>query len=158
MFSFLKKNNDSGKRNEIVKKLKKRYGTDCQFINRIEYEENNLIVLICDYNPLIQINIFHVSSNSVSTLKAVYYEEEKKIHICDIICYSNNKGFGSILMKELINYAVGLKCKLVSGYLAKVDIDDHKDRLFHFYNKFGFKIVEKKDAGNLIYDITLQLT
>lgn len=60
-----------------------------------------------------------------------------------------SQGYGSIVMEQLIKYAKCLKAPYISGELSPVDIgtgddDDTKcknrERLFHFYSKFGFSI------------------
>lgn len=52
-----------------------------------------------------------------------------------------NKGYGSRLMEELLEYAKDNNFVGIEGNLSKEDLD-HKDRLHHFYRKFGFIITE----------------
>lgn len=58
-----------------------------------------------------------------------------------------NKGYGSIMMEVLINYAKSLAFNIeyISGFLSFVDTADeeHNQRLRHFYSKFGFTIDDK---------------
>lgn len=87
---------------------------------------------------------------------AVYNDEPaflRNIYIDDFTVNDRwqNKGYGSIVMEQLIKYAKYLKVSYISGELSFVDIgtgDDDKtkrknrERLYHFYPKFGFEIDE----------------
>lgn len=64
----------------------------------------------------------------------------EKMYIEDIQIYSEC-GCGSILMQELIDEAKHLGIKTIIGDLSIVDLDDHKERLLHFYKKFNFEII-----------------
>ncbi|MGN1303505.1 MAG: GNAT family N-acetyltransferase [Oscillospiraceae bacterium] len=78
-------------------------------------------------------------------------ESDSTILIGDIIHDSerkHNKGYGSAMMSKLIEYATENGYSRLYGNLSDVDLD-HKDRLYHFYKKFGFEITEypkKKDC------------
>lgn len=50
------------------------------------------------------------------------------------------KGYGSELMKIVLEYSEKKKIKKVTGKLSVVDYD-HKEMLFHFYEKLGFNII-----------------
>lgn len=77
----------------------------------------------------------------------------RNIFIDDFICEPTyrDRGYGTLLMNELIQYAKKLKVQYISGKLSFVDIginddDDRykekRERLYHFYPKFGFVIYE----------------
>lgn len=77
----------------------------------------------------------------------IYGNGGNRIHIYDFLLplEYRNKGFGSILMKELINFArvEGIKC--INGELGKSDLCDssdlnHRSRILHFYRKHQFII------------------
>lgn len=86
--------------------------------------------------------------------RAIYNDNPiflRNIYIDDFIVDTlwQNQGYGSIVMEQLIKYAKCLKAPYISGELSPVDIgtsddDDPKrknrERLFHFYSKFGFSI------------------
>lgn len=80
---------------------------------------------------------------------------ENELYIVDFKDFSNgrfvNKGIGSIMMSLLIEYAKLHHYNSIVGKLITLDRDDHKDRLHHFYNKFGFKIEEFKDNSDCFY-------
>lgn len=79
----------------------------------------------------------------------------KLISIGDITCKKNNKGYGSSLMAKLIEFAKVNGFKGIEGWLSHVDFN-HKERLYHFYRKFGFDIISN-DEGMRFADIKLQL-
>lgn len=91
------------------------------------------------------------------------------IFIDDFICDKDNqnRGYGSIIMKTLIKYAKELNVNYISGELSFVDIGtsendtkhrNNRERLYHFYPKFGFVIQEKNFAnGGSIKTIRLNL-
>lgn len=71
-------------------------------------------------------------------------ESENTLLIGDIIHNNEkkyNKGYGSAMMEKLISYAKEKGYSRLYGNLSDVDIC-HKDRLYHFYGKFGFTITE----------------
>ena len=71
-------------------------------------------------------------------------ESDSTILIGDIIHDNQknyNKGYGSAMMQKLIEYAKENGYSRIYGNLSDVDIG-HKDRLYHFYEKFGFEITE----------------
>lgn len=85
---------------------------------------------------------------------AVYDDKEaflRNIHIIDFTVNDKcqNQGYGSIVMEQLIKYAKHLNVSYISGELSFVDVgasdDDetkreNRERLYHFYPKFGFVI------------------
>ena len=77
-------------------------------------------------------------------------ENPTTIFIGDIVCDNDrdiNKGYGSQMMTKLIAYAEKNGFKRIWGNLSNVDMD-HKERLYHFYEKFGFDIEEYEEARN----------
>lgn len=91
----------------------------------------------------------------------------KNIFIDDFICESayRDRGYGTLLMNELIQYAKKLKVQYISGELSFVDIgkndeDDSckekRERLYHFYPKFGF-IIEEYERSNGTIGKTIKL-
>jgi len=66
-------------------------------------------------------------------------KESKSIKICNIHSEKKNKGYGSLMMRKLIEFAEQKDLMYIDGWLSRVDYD-HKERLLHFYQKFGFEI------------------
>ena len=83
--------------------------------------------------------VANINGKKISSMKCVV--EEKAILIGDIEPFRNhkdfNKGYGTMMMNELLSYAKQNNINEVYGYLSDVD---HKERLLHFYTKFGFEI------------------
>ena len=80
-------------------------------------------------------------------------ESTSTILICDIVNSDSlpvNCGYGTQMMKELIQYAREHGFSHIYGNLSLVDYD-HKDRLFHFYQKFGFKITIYPEPQGLMF-------
>ena len=82
---------------------------------------------------------------------------ENEIHINDIKPYHKNKrnkyvnkGYGSKLMSALLDYAKKNGIAEITGDLSIVDLD-HKKRLHHFYQKFGFKITTFAELNGCYY-------
>lgn len=73
--------------------------------------------------------------------------------------YYINKGFGSLIMNELIRYSKSLDVYYISGDLSSVDIGENdndfskkenRERLYHFYSKFGFEIYDEANSKDII--------
>ena len=100
---------------------------------------------------LLMIQCF-VKHKMVSKLQCVI-ESDRSILIGDIIHTQNrnyNKGYGSLMMKKLIEYTKENGYTLIHGNLSLVDAD-HKGRLYHFYEKFGFIITEFPEPKDCYY-------
>lgn len=90
----------------------------------------------------------------IATMTVLKYVSDNYLKIGDISEFSNskyiNKGIGSMMMKELLSYAESNNYQEIRGELSIVD-NDHKDRLHHFYQKFGFEITETNNRNDCIY-------
>lgn len=102
--------------------------------------------------PLILFTVF-VNNKPIYKMNCML-EDENRIMIGDIvpanpqsIFRQENRGYGSLLMEELLLYAKENNIKELYGNLATVDID-HKDRLIHYYKKFGFEVNLFKESKN----------
>lgn len=82
-------------------------------------------------------------------------DENRQIKIGDITCKKNNRGYGSLMMEKLIDFAKANKFDVITGWLSYVD-KEHEKRLYHFYRKFGFEIIPN-DEGMRFADIILKL-
>ena len=63
------------------------------------------------------------------------------LHIDDVLMRTNDIGNGSIAMEGLLFYAKLNNIEMITGDLSSVD-DDHKSRRDHYYEKFGFEVLE----------------
>lgn len=70
-----------------------------------------------------------------------------------------NKGYGTLIMNELIRYSQILDVYYISGDLSSVDIGENdtdlknkenRERLYHFYPKFGFIIYDEANSKDII--------
>lgn len=100
-------------------------------------KENRAIVKC---NPPVLIIVVSKGEKILGKMDCVIKEEINGITISDITCSKNNKEYGSLMMKTLVEFAKDGQYDYIDGWLSKSDLD-HKDRLLHFYRKFGFKII-----------------
>ena len=92
-----------------------------------------------------------INGHRLGMVKCVIQNQELKITDIEIFDEEyKNKGYGSELMKRLLEYSEKRKIKKIIGELSKVD-DDHKEMLFHFYKKFGFDITLYNELKNNFY-------
>lgn len=91
---------------------------------------------------------------TVCRANLVHYVPEKRILIGDIEAFVENKGYGSTMLKNIIELATGIGAQEIIGNLASTDID-HFDKLKHFYNKHGFEVTmfDGDDSGAIKYRI-----
>lgn len=80
---------------------------------------------------------------------------ESHIHIEDILMKHNNVGNGSIAMRALLLYAKLNGIATITGYLSSID-NDHKERINHYYTKFGFKVSKSSIAKKMEDNICLE--
>ena len=80
--------------------------------------------------------------------------------LADIIPFSKekyySKGYGTMMMNELFDYAKNNQINSIVGNLSIVD-EDHKDRLHAFYRKNGFDIIEYSENKNCYYGKVVKL-
>ena len=65
------------------------------------------------------------------------------------------KGYGSIMMTELLKYASQIGVHTIRGNLSLVDIGD-KNRLHAFYKKHGFEVIEYNKPVGLFYGMIMK--
>lgn len=76
------------------------------------------------------------------------------LYLQDIHISSINKGYGSILLSILLEEIKNNKefenIKYIYGGLSSIDMNDHKDRLIHFYQKndYTIKLYDKPSVKN----------
>ncbi len=61
-----------------------------------------------------------------------------------------NKGYGSMMLNKLFEYAKNNGIATICGNLSIVDLD-HKNRLHHFYEKHGFEIILHEEPHDMYY-------
>ena len=100
--------------------------------------------------------------NALSQKSEVYMNvEHDNDHIgiidLNIARFEANQGYGTMLMSELLRYAKMHKVTRISGWLSFIDLDDHPERLQHFYRKFGFTITDIVSADGNVHEKRIEL-
>lgn len=72
----------------------------------------------------------------------MFIRHEKEYLFITDIQVEINQGMGTLLMEELFKYAKMSNVGMVVGNLERRDLEDHGERLIHFYHKFGFVITD----------------
>ncbi|WP_096435008.1 GNAT family N-acetyltransferase [Alteribacter populi] len=82
------------------------------------------------------------------------YTDQNTIHIDDIRG-EKNRGFGSVCIRHLKDYAQEQNIQYLVGDIAKRDWD-HVDRLVHFYEKHHFQVTlhPVQKSGKIIWNPT----
>ncbi|GMK39057.1 hypothetical protein PCCS19_21110 [Paenibacillus sp. CCS19] len=80
------------------------------------------------------------------------FQEEQRIEIADIRIEGAhvNRGYGSIVMNEILKLAHQLGIKFIDGWISGVDWG-HIERSAHFYRKFGFDVELNEGAGKILW-------
>ncbi|NRF96177.1 hypothetical protein HQN89_35990 [Paenibacillus frigoriresistens] len=80
------------------------------------------------------------------------YHEAQHIQIADIRIEGAqvNRGYGSIVMSEILKLAHQLESKFIDGWISGVDWG-HIDRSAHFYRKFGFDVELNEGSGKILW-------
>lgn len=74
------------------------------------------------------------------------------VEIIDWNCTTPNIGYGSILMKHLLNFLRASGVRHVYGSINYTDFG-HEDKLRHFYTKFGFQITDYEKSRSIHLDL-----
>lgn len=126
----------------------------------IKQAKNQELVLIyrttqlIDTDPDIYAYVFPKDTDTKLHLAVyVFYEVEKKeFFIADIHIHFKdyNKGYGSLLMEQLLNIAKKENIKVITGNISSIDWN-HFERIRHFYQKYGFSVEldYKKRSGKI---------
>jgi GNAT superfamily N-acetyltransferase len=80
------------------------------------------------------------------------FQEEQHIQITDIRIEGAhvNRGYGSIVMNEILKLAHQLDIKFIDGWISGVDWS-HIERSAHFYRKFGFDVELNEGSGKILW-------
>lgn len=87
-------------------------------------------------------------SSSIARMRLVIDPKKSELLIGDFESDIENKGYGSILLQNVIKLAKMIGLKQITGNLAAVD-SDHFDKLRYLYEKFGFKVNIRGDQGTI---------
>lgn len=89
------------------------------------------------------------SSSQVASIKTIYDSDNKELVICDFISNVENRGFGSILLRNIIELGEQFDCKTITGKLSSVDYY-HFGKLKYLYEKFNFEVNISGESGTII--------
>jgi ribosomal protein S18 acetylase RimI-like enzyme len=83
-------------------------------------------------------------------INLIFDEDEMKIADIQVLGEENfNKGYGSLLLQESIEYAKRRGVKKITGDIAS-DNDKHYERQIAFYTKNGLKILDDKKSIEML--------
>lgn len=118
---------------------------------QIATTKKNVLVLLAIKEYPFQIEVFdlitlHYSFNRVLVLWG--YKRDKSFFIQDIQG-GQSLGHGELAIDYLIKHAKNKHYESITGELAECDVKDHKERLIHFYTKFGFILQFQNREGSI---------
>ena len=88
----------------------------------------------------------------VAHMRLVVDMEKSELLLGDFESRIENKGYGSILLRNLIKFAEELDITRINGNLSSTD-RDHFDKLEHLYSKYGFKVKILGNSGTILLEI-----
>ncbi len=117
----------------------------------MHYDEAYIKIMVW---PILEYN---TNSKPELKLEAKFSNNLKTINIEDITVapINTDKGLGSHAMQKLIEIAQSKNYKEIIGELEYGDLDNHRERLMHFYEKYGFKI--RMNSDNMYGRIKLDI-
>lgn len=114
--------------------------------------KKSVYVWIESYESLVFIKL-SINGVQISRMQCVKYPDGS-ILIGDIDPFRRKrdygKGYGSMMMEELLKYSHKNGVHTITGNLSIVD-SDHKERLHAFYRKHGFEVIQYSTPKNLYY-------
>lgn len=91
-------------------------------------------------------------SSWVARMKLIYNPTKSNLFIGDFESDIENKGYGSILLRNVIKLAKQLGCNTITGNLSPAD-SDHFDKLRYLYEKYGFEVKVSGDSGAILHQV-----
>ena len=85
----------------------------------------------------------------VTHMRLVIDMEKSELLLGDFESRIENKGYGSILLRNLIKLAELLEINTITGNLSAVDSGGF-DKLNYLYSKYGFEVSIKGNSGTII--------
>jgi len=116
------------------------------YFSRYWIEDNKITIRVDELETSMKINI----SNDYATILFATIENNI-ILLCDIQMSLNfrNRGIGTFMLDVLKHIATKNKIKKITGHLSYSDMNDHGDRLQHFYTKNVFLIGKNTSSEEL---------
>lgn len=85
----------------------------------------------------------------VAHMRLVINMEKAELLIGDFESRIENKGYGSILLSNLMKLAGMLDIKVINGNLSSVD-SGHFNKLRYIYEKHGFEVYIRGESGTIV--------
>jgi len=92
------------------------------------------------------------NSTSIARARLVIDPKKSELFIGDYESDIENKGYGSILLRNVIELARTINISRITGNLSAVD-SDHFDKLEHLYSKYGFKVNILGKTGTILLEL-----
>ncbi len=92
------------------------------------------------------------SSTSIARARLVIDPKKSELFIGDFESDIENKGYGSILLRNVIELARTINVSRITGNLSAVD-SDHFDKLKYLYSKHGFKVNISEKTGTILLEL-----
>lgn len=86
--------------------------------------------------------------STIARMRLVVIPERSELFIGDFTSDIENKGYGNILLRNVIKLAELLESRAITGNLSAAD-SDHFDKLRHIYEKFGFEVNIQGKEGTI---------
>ncbi|MET3730229.1 GNAT superfamily N-acetyltransferase [Fictibacillus halophilus] len=148
VYSVVKiKNLDEELRKEIKKIEENR---ENNLLNILHKKEEKIIVYRTIFDTDEKYGIFFIDLKVINKRGIVLnrirlsanYSSEEHIELCDIEVFGENsgRGYGSILLNSLIQFAKENKVKKITGWISYADLN-HFDKLDLFYKKNNFNVL-----------------
>ncbi|WP_018392489.1 N-acetyltransferase [Bacillus sp. 37MA] len=125
----------------------------------VQREEDTVIIFNRDdMEPeFILIKALIIPEERVSIERAhlhAYQDENGKLILADIGVFGEiiNKGYGSLLLNCLKEYAIDNKFKVIEGWISRID-EDHIERLEKFYKKHEFDLIYNSERKMNMVDL-----
>jgi N-acetylglutamate synthase-like GNAT family acetyltransferase len=97
----------------------------------------------------IELKVIHKKGIVLNRIRlSANYISNEMIELGDIEVFGENegRGYGSVLLQSLTNFAIENSIKTISGWISYAD-KDHFDKLDYFYKKHGFKVIWGNDSN-----------
>jgi len=91
-------------------------------------------------------------SSSIARMRLVIDPKKLELFIGDFVSDIENKGYGTILLRNVIKLAKMIGLRRLTGNLSSVD-SGHFEKLNHLYSKYGFVVNISGKKGTILLEI-----
>lgn len=141
---------------ELRKEIKKIEGNDeNDLLNVFHKKDEKIIVYSTIFDKEEEYGLFLISLKVINKRGLVLnrirlsanYTSEQEIELCDIEVFGENsgRGYGSILLNSLIEFAKKNSVQKITGWISYAD-SDHFAKLAFFYKKHDFNVIWHDDT------------